>query len=199
MGVFIAITSVGIDFTTFAFIAGAFTFWIGFGLLPLIQNFVAGIIILLDKNIKVGDYLVLDSGEKGIVSDITIRTMLLETLEGHKIVIPNAELVIKKFTNKSISENFHRVSIPFKIAYTTERKKVCELIIEAAQKIPYTRSDCLPQVWMKSFNDENIDLSLIVWVNSSLINKQSASIESIYLWAIDTTLQEHNIQFPCSK
>lgn len=199
VGFFVAITSVGIEFTAFAFIAGAITFWIGFGLLSIIQNFVSGVIILLDKNLTVGDFIILDSGEKGVIKDISIRSTIIETLDGYRIVIPNADLVIKKFTNKTSSETMHRLSIPFKIPYYADRKKTIDIVIEAAQKIPYTRSDRVPQVWIDSFGDKNLNLFLVVWVNSSLLNKQTTSIDSIYLFAIDTAMIENQIPQPESK
>jgi small-conductance mechanosensitive channel len=193
LGLVIAISSIGIDFTAFAFIAGAFTFWIGFGLLSIIQNFVSGIIVLLDKNIRVGDYIVLESGEKGIILDVNVRTTILETLEGHKIFIPNSELIIKKFTNKKISDQSHRISIPFKISYQADRELVCKMAIETAVGIPYTLPVPPPQVWMTQLNDSNIDLALVMWVDESSINKKTTSLESIYLWAIDDALRKNKI------
>ena len=193
LGLVIAISSIGIDFTAFAFVAGAFTFWIGFGLLSIIQNFVSGIIVLLDKNIRVGDYIVLESGEKGIILDVNVRTTILETLEGHKIFIPNSELIIKKFTNKKVSDQSHRISIPFKISYQADRELVCKMVIETAVGIPYTLPVPPPQVWMTELNDSNIDLALVMWVDESSINKKTTSLESIYLWAIDDTFRKNKI------
>lgn len=195
LGIVIAISSIGIDFTAFAFVAGAFTFWIGFGLLSIIQNFVSGIIVLLDRNIRVGDYIVLESGEKGIILDVNVRTTILETLEGHKVFIPNAELIIKRFTNKKISDTCHRVSIPFKIPYHADRDEISKMVIEAAIKVPYTLPIPPPQIWLTKLNGESIEAALVIWVDESSLNKKTSSLESIYLWTIDETFRKGQVSF----
>lgn len=193
LGIIIAFSSIGIDFTAFAFVAGAITFWLGLGFINIVQNFVAGIILLLDKNMRVGDYIQLSSGEKGTITDINMRNTMLSTPEGLKILVPNIEFIMNKCTNWTLSGRSHRVSVPFKVAYGNDKNDIRKLIVEAAKKVPITASDREPQVWLANFGEKALEFELIVWVNEYLLNKQTMSSQSIYLWSIDSTLHENGI------
>lgn len=101
LGLIAAFSSVGIDLSTFAIVAGALSVGIGFGMQSIFNNFVSGVILLFEKNIHVGDIVELDSGHKGTVKEIYVRTTLIEGDQGQMMIIPNSDLVSRRITNWS--------------------------------------------------------------------------------------------------
>ncbi|PIS01727.1 MAG: hypothetical protein COT84_00805 [Chlamydiae bacterium CG10_big_fil_rev_8_21_14_0_10_35_9] len=196
VGVIIAFTTIGIDFTAFAYIAGALSVGIGFGLQSFFNNFIAGIIVLLEKNVRIGDFIGLESGELGTVKEIKVRTTLIKTLDNLEILIPNSELVMKKFTNWTLSEKIRRIRVPFGVAYGTDKEKVSKIIIEAAKKVPLTIEEKEPQVWLVKFGESSLDFELVVWVNEYTTGTRTRSTTAKYLWTIETALKENNIVIP---
>ncbi|MBN1253206.1 MAG: mechanosensitive ion channel [Bacteroidales bacterium] len=196
IGIIFAVLSLGVDFTAFAVIGGILAVGIGFGLQSLFHNFIGGIILLLEKNIRVGDFIELESGEYGTVKSINVRTTLLRTLDNLEILIPNSDLVSKKFTNWTLSEKIRRVRIPFGVAYGTDKEFLKKIIINAAKKIPTTIQDREPDVWLMNFGESSLDFELVVWVNEYMGGIPVMATKSRYLWAIETALKENNISIP---
>lgn len=101
-GIYIALTTIGIDLTGIAVVIGALSVGIGFGLQAIFNNFVAGIIILFEKKVRINDTIKLESGEEGVVSEINMRCTLIQTTDKREIIIPNTEIVSKKVTKVEI-------------------------------------------------------------------------------------------------
>ncbi len=200
IGFSIAFVSIGFDFTAFAFIAGALTVGLGFGLQSIFNNFVSGIIILVEKNIRVGDVIELEEGNLGSVKEINVRTTLITTFDGIDILVPNSELVSKKFSNWNLREPVRRVRIPFRVSYESDKDKVRRVVIEAAKKIYITLEDPgrEPQVWLAGFGDFSLNFELVVWVNEYLMTTPT-STNALYNWAIETALRENSIEIPYPK
>ena len=96
IGIYIALTTIGIDLTGITVVIGALGVGVGFGLQSIFNNFVAGIIVLFEKKVCINDTVQLDSGEVGVVSEINIRCTLIRTNDDRVVIIPNTELVSKK-------------------------------------------------------------------------------------------------------
>jgi potassium-dependent mechanosensitive channel len=195
-GVIIAIVSLGVDFTAFAFIAGALGVGIGFGLQVFFNNFISGIILLLEKNIRVGDFIQLESGEYGSIKEINVRTTLMKTLDNLEILIPNSDLALKKFTNWTLSEKIRRVRIPFTVAYGTDKDIVKKVIIQAAKTVSITIKDKPIDVWLVEFAESSLNFELVVWVNEYITSVSVIATKARYLWIIETALKENNITIP---
>lgn len=99
LGLIAAFSAVGIDLSTFTVLVGALSVGIGFGLQSIFNNFISGIILLLEKNIHVGDEIELESGQKGKVEGIFVRTTSIRGTEGQRLIIPNTDLVSRRVTN----------------------------------------------------------------------------------------------------
>ena len=138
IAIFVALTSVGIDFTSLALVATALSVGIGFGLQSIVNNFVSGIIILFEHSLRVGDYVELDTGLTGTVKAINVRSTLINTNDNIDIVVPNSEFVSTRLTNWTLAERILRVRIPFGVAYGSDKELVRKAAIEATEEVSFT-------------------------------------------------------------
>ncbi|MGH6821826.1 MAG: mechanosensitive ion channel family protein, partial [Methylocella sp.] len=116
IGLFVALSTIGIDFSSFALIAGALSVGIGFGLQAIVNNFVSGLILLFEGTLRVGDFVELDKGLQGVVREINTRATLINTNDGVDVVVPNSELVTTRLTNWTLRESSACLRVPFGVA-----------------------------------------------------------------------------------
>lgn len=196
--VFIALSSIGLDFGNLALVAGALSVGIGFGLQSIVNNFVSGLIILFEHTLRVGDYIELDTGLTGTVKSINVRSTLINTNDNIDIVVPNSEFVTTRLTNWTLGERILRVRIPFGVAYGSDKELVKQAAMEAAAEVSYTLTNMKgrePDVWLTEFGDSSLNFLLLVWVNRQGA-KRPTRTRSAYLWALETKLGEHGIEIP---
>lgn len=160
----LAIIAVGIDLTNLAFIAGALSVGIGFGLQDVIKNLVAGIIILLERPFRVGDWVVL-SGVEGTIKQINIRSTELQSFNRTSVIIPNATLISSSVTNMTHGDNISRQSIAVGVAYGSDVKKVRDILLECAIKSKLVMKNPAPYVLFKDFGSSSLDFELRFYVN----------------------------------
>jgi small-conductance mechanosensitive channel len=195
---FIALTSIGLDFSNLALIAGALGVGIGFGLQSIVSNFVSGLMILFEQSLRVGDYIELDTGLTGTVKAINVRSTLINTNDNIDIVVPNSEFVTTRLTNWTLGERILRIRIPFGVAYGSDKELVRKAAIEAAEGVQYTLTHMRgrePDVWLVDFGDSSLDFLLLVWVNLQGARRPTRS-RAAYLWALETKLAEYGIEIP---
>jgi small-conductance mechanosensitive channel len=197
LGTLIALSSIGIDFTKFALFATALGVGIGFGLQTLISNFVAGIIILFERSLKVGDFVELESGVQGEVKEISIRSTLVNTNDNIDIVVPNAELISGRVVNWTMQAPHRRIHLPFPVAFGADRDLVRQAGLEAAQDVSFTMNDTSykPQVWLVGFEEDRMQFELVVWLNPGAVKRPSA-VSAAYYWALADALDRHGIGLP---
>jgi small-conductance mechanosensitive channel len=198
LAVFIALSSIGIDFGNLALVAGALSVGIGFGLQSIVNNFVSGLIILFEHSLRVGDYIELDTGLTGTVKSINVRSTLINTNDNIDIVVPNSEFVSARLTNWTLGERVLRVRIPFGVAYGSDKELVKKAALEAAADVSYTLTNMKgrePDAWLVEFGDSSLNFLLLVWVNRQGA-KRPTRTRSAYLWALETKLREYGIEIP---
>lgn len=198
LGVVIGLSSIGIDFTKFALFASALGVGIGFGLQTLVGNFVAGLIILFERSLKIGDFVELESGLTGEVREINMRSTLITTNDNIDILVPNSEFVNGRVTNWTLREAFRRVHIPFGVAYGTEKELVKKAALEAADEIAFTLKGHQmrePQVWLVGFGDSALNFELVLWLTRDAV-KRPGAVLAAYLWAVETKLNKYEIEIP---
>jgi len=197
-GLVIALSSIGLDFSNLALVAGALSVGIGFGLQSIVNNFVSGLIILFEHSLRVGDYIELDTGLTGTVKAINVRSTLINTNDNIDIVVPNSEFVTTKLTNWTLGERILRVRIPFGVAYGSDKETVKKAALEAAAEVPFTLTHMKgrePDVWLVEYGDSSLNFLLLVWVNRQGARRPTRT-RSAYLWALETKLTEHGIEIP---
>ena len=198
VGVLICLSAIGIDFTTFAVLAGALGIGIGFGLQPLVANFVSGIILLLDRSIKITDFIELESGLMGQVKTISMRATTITTNDNVDILIPNSEFVTGRVVNWTLYEEGMRLHIPFGVAYGSDKELVKTAALEAAESVPKEfayHAGRKPQVWFVEFGESSLNFELLVWLGPQNVRRPSA-VKAAYLWEIHSALERHGVEVP---
>ncbi len=194
VGTVVALSSVGIDFSNLAWIAGALSVGIGFGLQDVVKNFVSGLIVMFEKTLKVGDYIELPSGIAGTVKEISLRSTLITTGDNLEVVIPNAEFTSGRVVNWTLSDPYRRVHIPFSVSLNSDKKLVVSAVLEAAEQVPYTINDGkrFPQVVLSSL-DGKMAFELLVWIKQGSV-QHAFGVKASYLWHIEDELRKYEIE-----
>ena len=198
IGVMIGFSTIGIDFTNLAVLVGALGIGVGFGLQPVVANFVAGLLILFEQPLKVGDFVELESGVHGEVREIRMRATRITTNDNVDILVPNSEFVNGRVTNWTLDEAHRRIRIKFGVAYGTDKELVRRVVLEAAQEVEHTLKGVpkrVTQVWLVGFGDSSLDFELVVWLTPAAVVRPSA-VSAAYYWAIHTALTDNNIEIP---
>ncbi len=194
----IALSMVGIQMSSFAFLGGAIGVGIGFGLQSIFSNFISGIIILFERSIKVGDFIELQSGVRGEVKEINIRSTLVTTNDTVDILIPNEEFIKAQVINWTLRDPRRRLRIPFGVAYGTDKEIVKKAALEAAQAVEWTEHhdpSRAPAVWLTEFGDSSLNYELVVWLNSTAV-KKPARVHADYNWALHSALEKYGLEIP---
>jgi small-conductance mechanosensitive channel len=198
IGVSLGLSTIGVDFTNLAVVLGALGIGIGFGLQDIVANFIAGLVILFERHLRVGDFIELESGVSGEVKEIRIRATRVATNDNIDILVPNLEFVRGRVVNWTLDEGDRRIRVPFGVAYGTDKEVVRAAALEAADRTPHTlrgRPERRPQVWLVSLGDSSLDFELVVWL-TPVAGKRPSLVHADYLWEIHSALVEHGIEIP---
>jgi len=178
---------------------GAYTLFGGGSLPWTIALWVAfaGLVLLFERSIKVGDFVDLQSGVMGRVSEISMRYTRITTNDSVDMFVPNSELTGGRVINWSYGHNFRRIHVPFGVAYGSDKQQVREAGIEAAKSVEGTifGPGRDPEVWLVAFGDSSLDFELVVWVSRSLLVSPSRT-QAKYLWALETELASRGLEIP---
>ena len=197
IGIIAGFNYLGFDLASFTFLGGAIGVGLGFGLQNILNNFVSGIIILLDKTIKVGDIVDLQSGVTGKVTEVNLRYTRITTTDLMDILVPNSEFISGRVVNWTYGEEVRRLHMPFSVAYGTDKELVREAGIAAAMGLPGTiaTEDRKPDVWLVNMGDNGLEFELLVWVGKHWLGRPN-NTRTQYLWALETELTKRGIVIP---
>lgn len=189
----------GINLTSLSLVAGAFSIGIGFGLQAVVSNMAAGIIIMFERSIRIGDFVEINETLKGTVSDIKIRATTIKTPDNIDVLIPNSTFVQNNVVNWTLDDPTRRVHIPFGVAYGTTVESLKTAILTELEKsdLQYVRdnSDKAPELWMVGMGASSVDFELLVWIDSSK-PKKTVPLKSDFLIVIYNALYKYNIEIP---
>ncbi len=191
LGVYVALTNLGVNLTGIAVVVGALGVGIGFGLQAVFSNFISGIILLIEKKVRPGDHIQLESGDVGTVTEVNIRTTLIRTLDGRKVIVPNTEMISKRVANWTLGDGLHRLRIPFAVERGMERKKVETLAEEGARKVSSLEKD--PEVWLIRLTEVTQEFELVVWARRMDKKISSLAMTDEFLTALQKTFTEEGI------
>lgn len=160
----LAIAVMGGDLGNIALVAGALSVGIGFGLQNVVNNFVSGIILLFERPVKVGDWVIIN-GEEGKIKQINIRSTELETFKRSSVIIPNANLIANEITNLTHGNNYSRFSIKVGVAYGSDADKVTNILMDAAKSHKKVLKNPAPFVVFLDFGPSSLDFELRCYTN----------------------------------
>ncbi|MBP3687113.1 MAG: mechanosensitive ion channel family protein [Alphaproteobacteria bacterium] len=178
ISVILAVAAMGVDLSNLAFIAGALSVGIGFGLQDVIKNLVSGIIILFERPFKVGDWVIL-GGEEGKIKQINIRSTELETFTRRSVIIPNATLISSSLVNLTHGNNWQRQSILVGVSYDSDADLVTKLLLECVKSSKKVAKVPQPYVVFKDFASSSLDFEVRFYV-SDIWSGWSASSDIRY-------------------
>ncbi len=185
----------GIDLTAVAVLGGALGVGIGLGLQQIAANFVSGIILLLEGQTTVGDYVELDGGEKGTIVKMTARACILETFDGKWIVVPNEHFITTRVVNYSDQGSANRYEALFSVSYETDINLVPDIIERAVSKLPFVlQSPDGPDCELRGFGESSVDFAVEYWVSG--IDDGKNKYGSPVLFAVWNALKEAGIEMP---
>ncbi|MEM6563618.1 MAG: mechanosensitive ion channel domain-containing protein [Pseudomonadota bacterium] len=185
----------GINVSALAFIGGAVGVGIGFGLQKIASNFISGVILLIEGQATVGDYVELDGGEFGRIVKMTARAAVLETFDGRWIVVPNEDFITTRVLNYSDSGSANRYEAPFSVSYDTDINAVPAIIEAAVSAHPdVLDAPYPPDCELRGFGDSGIDFAVEFWVNG--LDDGPNKYTSDVLFLIWNALKDHDIEIP---
>jgi len=120
-----AISIIGFDLSNLALVAGALSVGVGLGLQTIANNFVSGLLLLFDRSMKVGDYVELADGTRGLITKILVRSTIIMTNDGVEVIVPNSHFLSDKIINWTLSDEARRMHIPFGVAYGSDVQGSC--------------------------------------------------------------------------
>ncbi|MEP4195046.1 MAG: mechanosensitive ion channel domain-containing protein [Aliishimia sp.] len=185
----------GINLSALAVLGGAIGVGLGFGLQKIASNFISGVILLVEGQATVGDYVELDGGEAGTIVKMTARATILESYDGRWIVVPNEDFITTRVVNYSDGGSANRYEAPFSVGYGTDINLVPDIIEKAVATHPGVLDKPYPpDCELRGFGDSGVDFAVEFWVNG--IDDGDHKYTSDVLFLIWNALKDADIEIP---
>ncbi len=193
VGLLVIVQTAGIDLTTFNVLAGAVGIGVGFGLQNVVSNFIAGVIIMFERPIKIGDRIVVDDVE-GNVIEIGARGTTVLGNDNIAVIVPNSKFITENVINWKYNDDKVRFRIPVSVAYGSDARQVERLLLELAAADPDVLEDPPPAVRFMAFGDDGLLFELRAW-SASLVDRKGRLISKLN-FAIYDCFNREGIEFP---
>lgn len=195
LGFIVILQTVGINLTTLNVLAGAVGIGVGFGLQNVASNFIAGIIILFERPVKIGDRIEVD-GSDGKVVSVGARSTVIKTNDNITIIVPNGKLITEDVINWSYDSRNPRIRlrVPVGVSYDSDVALVKRLLLEVGNENPDVLQDPAPTVRLLEFGDNSLNFELWVWSKAKLHRK--TVLLSDLNFAIWEKFKANNIEIP---
>ncbi len=189
---FTGLKLLGVEIGALTVLAGTVGIGIGFGLQEIAKNFISGLIILVERPIKIGDFIEV-GGLPGKVKSINARSTVVDTFDNISVVVPNAEFISQNVVNWSYSDKITRMAIKVGVAYGSNLDLVRDTLLEVAKKHPEVLKNPEPTVTFEEFGDSALTFTLQVWTDDP---EDRREVKSDLNFMIDKAFREKDIEIP---
>lgn len=193
VGLLFALSAVGVDLTALSVFGGAIGVGLGFGLQKLAANYVSGFVILLERAIRIGDNVKVDSFE-GRITDIKTRYTLIRAGNGREAIVPNESLITGRVENLSLADRKFGLSTTIVVGYDSDVAQVQAILIDAAKAQARVLGDPAPVAWLMNFAPDGLEFTLNYWVADPDMGKDN--VRSAINTTILDRLRAANIDIP---
>jgi potassium-dependent mechanosensitive channel len=189
-----AASTLGLSLDKFTIVAGALSVGIGFGLQSIVNNFVSGLILLWERPIRVGDWIVVGD-EQGIVKKINVRATQIETFDRASLIVPNSEFISGRVKNWMHNDRTARVVIPIGVGYGSDPDKVRKILTDVAKDNKEVLKDPVPRVYFVRLGDASMDFELRCFVDVDFV----LPVKSELMFQIHKQLSKARIDIPMPR
>lgn len=183
----------GLDLSIFTVLTGAIGIGVGFGLQTIFSNFISGIIILLEKPLKLGDRIEVGN-VSGNVHNISVRATTIITNDNVAIIVPNSDFISKQVINWSHSGSTVRISISMSVAYDSDPELIEKLLLEVAANEPGVLKNPIPTVRLTEFGENGLIFNLLVW--TSEYSDKMGALKSLLNFSVLKTFKASGVRIP---
>ncbi len=197
-GLIAGLSTLGMDLSSLAVFAGALGVGVGLGLQGIVKEFVAGLVLVFDRLIRIGDYIEIQTGERGVVQEVGPRATRIRNNDDIDVLIPNSRLIEAPVTNWTHGGDTRRLHVPFPVAYGADKERVRDAVLKAAHAVPFTLPDTprrRTQVWLVGFSDNGLKFELVVWPTLEAVKRPNAA-QAAYTWAVEEALRAGGFELP---
>jgi small-conductance mechanosensitive channel len=192
-GLFIGLQSLGVNLSSLVVFGGAVGVGVGLGLQNVVSNFVAGLILLIEQPIRLGDRVEMKS-TLGDVVKIAARSTWIKTNDNVVMIVPNNEFINNTVTNWTANDPNVRIHVPVGVGYASDPEQVRALLLAEAAKHPDVLKEPRPVVLLTDYGDNSINFELLVWTGTR--THVPALLKSDLYFALFKVFAEHRIELP---
>jgi small-conductance mechanosensitive channel len=193
IGLVVGLQTMGVNLSSLVVLSGAVGIGIGLGLQAVSNNFMAGIILLIERSIKVGDRVEVGT-LNGDVVHIGARATWVRTNDNIDVIVPNSEFTQKPVTNWTAEDRQIRFSIPVGVSYASDPERVREILLDVAAGHSDVLSNPKPDVIFRKFGDSSLDFELRVWTVRQVQTPQILKSDLYFL--IFRAFRENGVEIP---
>lgn len=193
LGLIIGLDTTGLDLRSLLVLGGALGVGIGFGLQNIVANFVAGVVILWEGPVKVGDLIDVGS-TRGEVIRIGARGTWVRTYDNEVIIVPNSEFINGRVANWTANDRTVRMSIPLGVSYDSDLEMVRDVLLDIARRNREVLADPAPAVLVTGFGDNSVNISLRI--STTIMTDRTGLLKSDMFMEIFRVFREKKIEMP---
>ncbi len=190
----VGFSALGLPFSNIALIASGLSLGIGFGLKDIVNNFISGLILLFERPIKIGDWVVSSAGQ-GLVKNIGLRATEITTFDRASIMVPNSELVSSPLTNWTHKDRIGRTKLQVGVAYGTDPELVRDILLKCANAHESVLARPPAVAYWVDFGESSLDFELRAYSKVRRENDMTR-LENDLRFAIYAAFEEHGIKIP---
>ena len=197
IAILVALSITGVKMENIALIAGALSVGIGFGMQNIVNNFISGLILLFERPIRSGDWIITGDTE-GYVKSINIRSTQIQTFDQSDVIVPNSELITAKVTNWMLRDAHGRITVSVGVGYDSDVDKVHRILLDIAHNHPMvmnikSKKVAPPKVLFRNFGDSALSFELRCFIYDI---DQRVNVISEMNFAILKAFREEDIEIP---